>query len=225
MIRRMSVAPDVTLAGMETIGRTAGLFLLATLLIPLAALSVMIAAGAMGAFSAMLRGSVVEMAPYVTAFRLSNLLYAAAWLCQLLGFGLLSGLLLRQHGGLPALLAFILILVAAILGVLEATFHMSVTSWVAKEAAATGSVPDHYFVMRRWVSSFQAMHLFLGLLALTGYGWALLRTDLVPAWVGGGAVAWGLLWLVALLLGAGAPAVLFIMPAVIGVALLRPPGP
>ena len=49
---------------------------------------------------------------------------------------------------------------------------------------------------------------------------ALVKTRLVPAWVGKTALGWGLTWLLLLIVGIGAPAVVFIVPPVIGAALL-----
>ncbi len=119
-------------------------------------------------------------------------------------------------------MALILLGFAAILGVLEGTFHMSVTTWAAQEAARTSSVPSTYEPLRHWVNvSIQLFYTALGLLALTGYGWALIRSELIPLWVGWGSVGWGLVWIVILLLTRGTvPAVLFIMPPLIGIALL-----
>lgn len=72
--------------------------------------------------------------------------------------------------------------------------------------------------MDRWVGGIQATYIVLGLAAQAGFGAALIQTEILPAWVGQTTVVWSLLWL--LVVGLGIPAILFIMPAVIGVALL-----
>lgn len=72
--------------------------------------------------------------------------------------------------------------------------------------------------MERWVGGIQAIYIVLRLAAQAGFGAALVQTDLLPAWVGQTTLAWSLVWLV--VIGLGIPAMLFIMPAVIGAALL-----
>ena len=207
-------------------GRVAGALLVASLLILVIALVIMAASGALPAFSASLQGSLEQMAPYAVTFRRVNLLYAVGWIVELLGFGLLAHLLLRASDGRLAIeqvavLALIAMLAAAILGILEASFHMSVTTWAAQEEADTTSLPDVYPALRQWVGYMQLIYVILGLLSLAGYGWALLGTGLLPPWVGVASLAWGGSWLlVFLVMGATIPGVLFIMPAVIGIALL-----
>ena len=121
-------------------GRAAGVLLVASLIILVAALVIMAASGALPAFSASLQGSLEQMAPYGVTFRRVNLLYAVGWIFEILGFGLLTHLLLRASDGRLAIeqvavLALIAMLAAAILGILEASFHMSVTTWAAQEEA------------------------------------------------------------------------------------------
>ena len=206
--------------GFWTAKRAAGSLLLASLLILLLALIILVASGTLPAFSARLQGSLEQMAPYAATSRLTNLLYAIGWIVHLLGFALLAQLLLRPGEEQLAILSFITILVAAILGFLHATFHMSVGTWAAQEAARTGTVPEVYETLRGWIgSSFQIAYV-MHLVALAGFGWGILRARLVAPWVGWVAIGWNIIWLVGYLAGAGAPGILFIMPAVIGVALL-----
>ena len=58
-------------------------------------------------------------------------------------------------------------------------------------------------------------------LARAGVGWGILRTGLLARWVGYMAIGWSLFWLLASLGGGTPPATPLIMPAVIGVTLLR----
>ena len=125
-----------------TTERAAGSMLVASLLIGLLAVVILIAGDALPAFSASLRGSLVEIAPYANTFRLLTLLWAVAWIVQLLGLGLLTHLLLRAGDEYLAVPAFLAVLVAAILGILHGTFHMSVETWAAQEVAQTGSIPE-----------------------------------------------------------------------------------
>lgn len=203
----------------STLRRVSGALLVGSLGILVVAFAVVILTGALPAFSARLGGSLAESAPHVATFRTGNLLYAVGWILQLLGFVLLTRLLSRSDD--PGLtLALAATALATILAVLEATFHMGMTTWAAQEAAATGAEPLFYTATRRWVSAMKLFYLALGLLAQAGYGVALMKTQLVPIWVSKTAVGWGLTWLLLLMVGVGAPVILFIVPCVIGLALL-----
>jgi hypothetical protein len=184
------------------------------------ALLIVIVVGALPAFSARLGGELAESAQHATTFRSVNLLYAAGWVLQLLGFVALTVLLVRAGDTAIAPVALAATALAAILGILEATFHAGVTTWAAQEAVSTGAEPAVFIATRRWVSEFKLAHLALGLSAQAGFGVALVKTGLVPVWVGKTAVGWGLIWLLLLVVGVGAPAVVFIVPPIIGVALL-----
>jgi hypothetical protein len=198
----------------------AGILLFSSFLILLLALIILIASGALPAFSAGLQGSLAEKATYADIFRLLNPFWTVGWIVQLLGFATLTRLLLHAGDESLALLAFTAIFVASILGILHGTFHMSVESWAAQEAARTGSVPQAYEPLQAWISSAFRIAYVLHLVGTTGLGWSLLQTGVLPPWVGWAAIGWSVLWLVGYLAGAGAPGLLFIMPAVIGAALV-----
>jgi hypothetical protein len=200
--------------------RYAGILLVASLLIPLLALIILISSGALSAFSDTLQGSLERMAPYAATFRWTNLLYAVGWIVQSLGFVLLARLLFRAGDEQLAVLAFTAILIATILGLLHATFHMTVAIWAAQEAARNGSLPEVYEPLRMWVGGAFRIAYILHLLAVAGFGWGILRTGLLASWMGQAAIGWSLLWVVGFFIGAGAPGLLFLMPAVIGAALL-----
>lgn len=201
--------------------RVAGILLLCSLLILLLALIILIVSSALPAFSAGLQGSLAEKAPYANTFRLLNLFWSAGWIVQLLGFGLLTRLLLHAGDESLPITAFIAILVAAIIGVLHGTFHMSVEAWAAVEAARTGSVPEIYEPLDAWIGASFRVGYITHLTATAVFGWAILRSRLLPSWVGRIVVAWSFIWLLGYVIGAGAPGILFIMPAVIGIELLR----
>lgn len=204
-----------------TTERAAGSVLVASLLIGLIALVILIASGTLPAFSASLRGSLAETAPYAATSRRLTLLWTIGWVVQLLGFGLLTHLLLRAGDEYLAIPAFLAILVAAILGVLHGTFHMSVRIWAAQEAARIGSIPEVYEPLRAWVSDSFRVAYIAHLLATAGFGWGILRAGFLAPCVGWTAIGWSILWLAGYPLSIGAPGILLIMPAVIGAALLR----
>lgn len=201
--------------------RGAGALLVGSFLVFLLALLILVVSGAMSAFSQQLQGSFAPMAPYRTAFRWTNGVYAIGWVVLLLGFVALARLLIRDGQAMIPMLALAALVVATILGVIEATFHASVTLWVADEAARSGSTPAMYLVLARWVGTMQLVYLILGFLSLAGFGWAVLQTDLLPSWVGFATLAWGLGWLGVMAgFGWSVPAVLFVFLPVLGGALL-----
>jgi hypothetical protein len=200
--------------------KAAGLLLVASLLIGLMAVPIMVVSGALPGFAAALQRALTDLAPHAGTFRLLNLLYTLAGIVQLLGFALLARRLAHAGAEAPATLAFTLIAVASILGVLHGTFNMSVMTWAAEVAARTGSAPEGYEVLRVWVSSAFRVGYRAHLLAAAGFGWAIVRTRLLPPPLGWAAIGWSLLWALGSLAGVGAPGLLFIMPAVIGTALL-----
>ena len=204
--------------------RIAGLLLVSSFLILLLALIILIASGALLGFSANLQGSLGEMAPYASTFRRLDLLWTLGWILQLLGFSLLAHLLRSAGEEQLAILSFTAIFVAAILGVLHGTFHMSVETWAAEEAARTGSIPEIYEPLELWIGSSFRIAYWLQLAGAAGFGWGILRAGLLAPWVGWAVIVWSILWMAGYLVGVGAPGILFIMPAVIGAVLLFKPG-
>lgn len=200
--------------------RVTGLLLAGSFAILLIALLILLASGAFSAFTAGLQGSLAEMAPYADTFRLLNLFWSVGWVLQLMGYALLTYQLLRVSDEFLAIPAFIAVLVAAIIGVLHGTFHMSVETWASLETARTGITPLAYDPLRIWIGSAFRMAYILALLGTAGFGWSFLRTKLLPRWTGLVSVGWGIFWIAVYLIGAGLPAILFIIPAVIGVVLL-----
>jgi hypothetical protein len=192
--------------GYWTPERTAGGLLVASLLVLPVAVIVLIATGGIRVFGATLQGSLADMAPYAAAFRLLSYGYAVAWIVQLLGVALLARLLARTGRERMAVVIFTLVLVAALLGVLHGAYAARVITWAALEAAQMGSLPAGYEAVDILISGAFGVGYIAHLVAAAGLGWAV--------------IGWSALWLAARLAGAGAPAVLFITPAVIGAALV-----
>jgi hypothetical protein len=203
-----------------TAERATGGLLLGSLLLGLLAVPIMIASGALPGFAAALQNALANLAPYAGTFRLLNLLYTLAWTIQLLGFALLARRLVHAGAETVAILAFTLLLIATITGIAHGTFHMGVQTWAAEVAARTGSVPEGYEVLRVWVDSVFRLGYRAHLLAVAGFGWAIMRSRLLPPSLGWATIGVSLLWAVGTLAGVGAPGLVFIMPAVIGIALL-----
>lgn len=201
--------------------RTAGSLLVGSLIILLLAAIILIASGAMPGFSAMLQGSLAQVVPYAATFRLLSLFFIFGWIVNLLGLGLLAWLLARAGGEQLAVLAFTLIILATTLAILYSAFRMSVELWAAQEAARIGSIPEVFKSLQAWTNGFFGLAERMHFLAMAGVGWGILRTGLLERWVGCMAIGWSLFWLLVGLGGGVPPATPLIMPAVIGVTLLR----
>ncbi len=199
--------------------RVTGTLLVAGLLIGLLAVVIMIASGSAPGFAAV-GGALEAMAPYAATFRLLTGMYTVAWLFLPLGFGLLVRPLARAGYEQLAILAFILILITAITGIFHGAFHVGLTTWAAEEAGRTGSIPDIYQPLRAWADGFFRLGYVGSFAAMALIGWALLRSGLLPASLGWFVIGWSILCFAGWLVGVGAPAVPFLMPAVIGMALL-----
>lgn len=201
--------------------RTTGALLVAGLLLVLAAAAVMIVSGALPAFFDFLGGSLADLEPHLGAFRFSTYLWAVAWISSLLGLVALTRLLILSGDEGLAVLSLAAAVIATVLGILEATFTVGVTTLAVEEAARTGTTPGIYIVLKEGLlDKIQFVYTILGFAAQAGFGAALLKTRLLPSWVGMTAVVWGLFWLVLDSFFLGIPALLLFMPAVIGVALL-----
>jgi hypothetical protein len=201
--------------------RIAGILLIGSFLILLLALFIMIASGAFPAFSAGLQDSLEEQASFSATFRWINLLYAAGWIVQLLGFALLTSLLVQAGEIHFSMVGLVALSVAAIFGVLEGTFHANVTTWAAQEAASPAGIPEIYLPLRGWISTGKMLYTALSLFSLICFGWAIMKTKLAPAWLGKVAVGWGLVWLLAWITRSTFPAILFVIPPLIGIVLLQ----
>lgn len=118
-------------------------------------------------------------------------------------------------------LAAVLFLMAIVLAVVFWAFHMSPTVLAAEELARTSKMPMDYEILQVSAETSLGVYQLLGLLATAGFGWALLRTGVVPSWVGWVTLGWGVLWAAVFVKTAnGFPLLPMVMQVVIGVALL-----
>ena len=202
--------------------RVAGMLLVSSALIPIVGALVLVMANGYRPVIGGSHGELERIAGQVTTHRWALSFWVVGYFAALLGFGVLTSLLPESGGRTIASLALIGFVITFIFVALEAAFHMSVTIWAAEETVRSSAVPSFYEPFRQWLSVYgQYIYGFVGLLAIAGYGWALLRTGLIPDWAGWAAIGWSGFWLVAFLaLGTTIPGVFLIMPFVIGLALL-----
>jgi hypothetical protein len=206
----------------ETETKIAGILLILSTLVPIAALVLLLSSGA--DFSKMLGGSqqgMEEIANHVSAYRGANLSGAVGILLGLFGLGVLTSRLQNEGDLGLAQLALVAFVVCALLFLLEVTFHIGVTVSAAQEAVEASAIPGYYQPLRAWVSAFKRIYVGTGMVAMVGYGGAILRTRWLPKWLGWLALGWGAFWLLTLVSGAGfPPGVVYLMPTIIGVVLL-----
>jgi hypothetical protein len=197
-----------------------GILLLLSVLLPMIGI-LAIARGDLSGYQASIRGieGVGESADILRrTFPLSSLVVVLT----LISFGMLSILLNEAGGKGIALLAFVLLMFSQVFQVFQGTFHSSVTVWASKELASSGSVPALFEPLWRWMySTVQQIYVNIGLLSIAAYGWAILETGLLPAWLGWFSIGWGLIWLIPFAWWQdNLPLVLFVPPLVIGIVAI-----
>jgi hypothetical protein len=140
-------------------------------------------------------------------------------LAQIVGFGILAARLRGAGADAVATVSFGLVVFALAVSVLEGSFQGSVTAWAGQLWSATGSVPELYEALRVWVQSAQPVYVMASLVAMAGFGWAVLQTGLLAPWVGWVSVGWSLLWIVGYP-SVGIPGIIVVYPIIYGIGLL-----
>jgi hypothetical protein len=127
----------------------------------------------------------------------------AAVLTMVLGLVLLERILEAAGDTVLAPLAMVTFLIGAVVVIVAETFQLSGQEWVY------GSI---------------VMYVFLAFLAQAVFGTSLLRTGLLPGWVGWATIIWNLAWLVVLPVISPRdiyyPVLHHVAPLMIGIALL-----
>ncbi len=209
----MNIEPTINL-------RTTGMVLLLSVFGPLIGLLVM-SGGHLGGYRSSITGieGVGDSADVVRKTFPINVL---TLVLTLLSYGMLTILLRKSGDEAIPLLAFILLLSSHLVLIFERTFDSSVTVWAAKELAHTSKVPELFPPLWQWMhTTVQQTFVYLGLLAIAAYGWAVLQSTVLPGWLGWASLGWSGVWLIVFLVaGDSLPAVLFIPPLVIGILAL-----
>ena len=178
------------------------------------------AQGNIGGLEAAFKG-VEDIGGAASAFRTIGV-FTPALVLLLVGFAALTAHLATAGDRVISLVALNLLVVYFVLSVIEGTFHSEVTAWASREWTRTGSVPEFYEPLRQWVNgSIQVLYMTVGFASMIAYGWALLRTRILPSWVGWTTVAYSTVWLIVVLVTQDSvPAVFLVPPLLIGVTPL-----
>ena len=202
----------------------AGALLVLALLITGVGFIVVAVQGRIGGLEAAFKG-VEGIGEAASAFRTLEAYTAPGLILLVLGFGTLTIRLTEAGDRIIPILALNLLVVTVVFLAFEGTFQSRVTAWAGQEWARTGTVPEFFEPLRQWVNgSIQLVYMTFGFSSMIAYGWALLRTKVLPDWVGWTMLAWSLAWLIWILVTQDSlPAVFFILPLLIGVALMAHP--
>ncbi len=141
---------------------------------------------------------------------------------HVVGFGILASTLTAAGERTLALISFGLWVLASAAGVARTVFDGTVTVWAGEQWAETGIVPEIYQPLSSFTqNSFLWFAEVPWLLAAAGFGWAILRSGILPAWLGYVAIGWSAIWLVfPILFRFDLPAALALFPILFGTGML-----
>lgn len=144
---------------------------------------------------------------------------------QLVGFGVLASAVSRVGEPTLGLISFGLWVFGSAAGVIRTTSEGTITVWAGERWADTGSVPDFYEPLSSFAqNSFFWYSEIPWLAAAAGFGWAVVRSGVLPSWVGWVAIGWSVVWLLfPLIFRFDLPAVLAVLPILFGVAMIAFP--
>jgi len=203
-----------------TTTRVAGILLLLSILIMLGAVVLIAGQGKLGGMAAAF-GGVHPKSSDASGLRTIARFAVPFTMAQLAGFVLVT-LLLAQAGDRElAVVALVLLVFWSVLAAVEGSFQASVTVWAAKETARTGTTPEFFEPLRRWLNSeLQPLNMSFALVAMLLFSWSALRTGLLPSWISWAALAWSLLSFPLYYLVLGAPLIILVTPMLFGIGLL-----
>jgi hypothetical protein len=158
------------------------------------------------------------------AAALSTLMKALAvfGILQVLGFGVLASALSKTEEATLGLVSFGLWVFASAAAVIRAVSEGTLTVWAGNQWAETGSVPEMYEPLNAFAQqSFLWYAEVPWAIAAAGFGWAVIRSGVLPPWIGYVVVGWSVLWLLfPLLFRFDLPAFLLLYPLIFGFGMI-----
>lgn len=82
--------------------------------------------------------------------------------------------------------------IGAVVWVLSLTFRLTFGEWAAERTATTGSVPDTYPALARWMGLGHGIHMMAAYVTAIPLAWALAERGFIPDWLGVAGAVWGL---------------------------------
>ena len=203
-----------------TEGRVAGLILLASL-VPFVLFGVTAVRGESPATYGLFRpiedlASRLPVSAWGLVWQLTSLILVLA------GFGILTSQLQARGEMFLPLLGFGLLLVSVALTSIEGSFYQFMSPWAAQESVRTGSTPEVFQAMFKWMNtSLQIVYMLFGLVAYGAYGWSILRAGYLPPWAGWTTIGWAAGWLIFTAVSQTTlPMSVFLWPWVLGAIIL-----
>ncbi len=203
-----------------TTTRMAGLLMILSILIIVGAVGLIAIQGRLGGMVAGFGGLTPEIgdASGLRTIGRAGLLYTMA---QLAGFTLLTLVLVREGDRGAAVVGLVFLVVWSILGAVEGSFQASVTVWAAEQTARTGTPPEFFEPLRRWLNSeLQLVNMSFGLLAMLLFSISVLNIGLLPPWISWTALIWSILSFPVYYLVLGAPLIILLTPLLLGAGLI-----
>ena len=140
---------------------------------------------------------------------------------QLIGFGVLAAALTEAGERTLALTSFGIWILGSAAAVIRTVFDGTVTVWAGERWAETGTVPEVYEPLNAFAQNTTLFAEVPWFVAAAGFGWAVIRSGILPSWVGYVAIGWSVLWLIfPLLFRFDLPASLVLIPILFGVGMM-----
>ena len=175
-------------------------------------------------WSAPLLRALEVIAAHRSAWYWIHACFASGVVLTILGFTAFAAAMASDpRGALLTTLIRSAYLTGAVLWLVNIGFRVTVQVWAAAEVARGGSLAPGYEASQQWVNALFGCYMVLGYLSGAGVGWVILRTALLPRWVGWFAIAFGLS--AGGVVGASIPALVHLPLMVVGGALLRRTSP
>jgi hypothetical protein len=174
-----------------------------------------------------LREQLLLIAAHTALFQWSFSLFISGIMVTLLGLAMLSELCWEASDHTFSMLALIAALFGDVLMVIYFAAPLGIAPAAATSTVSTGVIPDYYVPFTLWTQPLFVIATILAFAALAAYGAAILATRILPNWVGWVAMVYALAGLALTIFAAGnAPPFLhYLLPIVMGIALLLPEKP
>jgi hypothetical protein len=170
------------------------------------------------------RAALLLIAIQPSLFQWSTGLFIGGSIVTPLGLALLTRLLRDAGDRAFSHLALIVVLFGAVLWVTDLALSLGISLLAAQQTARTGVTPGYYASFQATTQPLFVIYTMLTFAAVLAYGAAVLKTRVLPHWVGWVIIVYTLLNLGAAGFAEGnaAPIVHYLMPLVMGLLLLLP---
>jgi hypothetical protein len=124
------------------------------------------------------------IAAHPGAWHWSSAWWAIGSIFSAIGFGLVAVLLRQNNEALIGEIAVVCFILAVLLWLVAMAYRMGVEPLVIAATEGADSLPDWFKPVEAWSLNIMLMYLILAYAAVGVLGWGLLRTALLPSWIG-----------------------------------------